>query len=89
LVVGLGDTVAIPNTLYRLYETRYGITVARAEERLRAVAATQEQAAHLGIDPGAPLLLIDRIAFAIDGRPVEHRASVCRTDRLHYLAELV
>lgn len=89
LFPGLGRDVPVPNTLYRLYEARYGITVARAEECLKAVAADASQAAALKIAVGAPLLAIDRIAYAIDGRPVELRRSLCVTDRHHYLAELV
>src|SRR3546814_21150263 len=40
----LGRAGDLPNTLYALYESRYGVTVARAEERLRAVAADAEAA---------------------------------------------
>jgi len=89
LFPGLGKEEPVPNTLYRLYEARYGVTVARAEERLKAVAASAAEAQALDIVPGAPLLAIDRIAFAIDGRPVEWRRSLCLTDRHHYLVELV
>lgn len=89
LFPGLGREEPVPNTLYRLYEARYGVTVARAEERLKAVAARKAEADALDIAPGTPLLAIDRIAFAIDGRPVELRRSLCLTDRHHYLADLV
>jgi GntR family transcriptional regulator len=33
-------------------------------------------------------LSIDRTALAIDGRPVEWRVSLCRTDFVHYLSDL-
>ena len=78
----------VPNNLYELYATRFGITVARARERLKAVAAGPDEAAGLGVAPGAPLLLVDRLAAAIDGRPAEWRVSLCRTDDLHYLSDL-
>jgi GntR family transcriptional regulator len=42
----------------------------------------------LGIPPGAPLLRIDRTAFSIDGKLVEWRVSLCRTERAHYLSDL-
>ena len=79
---------AVPNNLYELYATRFGITVARARERLKAVAAGPEEAASLRVSPGSPLLLVDRVAAAIDGRPAEWRVSLCRTDDLHYLSDL-
>lgn len=86
---GIRDADELPNTLYEFYEGNYGITIVRAEERLRAVPASRDAAAHLGIKPGAPLLEIDRVAFALDGRPVEWRVSQCDTRHHHYLAELV
>lgn len=78
----------LPNTLYKLYEEQYGITVARAVERLRAAAATGTEARLLGVNAGAPLLEIDRVAFALDGTAVEWRVSRCDTRRHHYIANL-
>lgn len=78
----------VPNNLYEIYATRFGVTVARARERLKAVAAGPEESRSLGVPAGAPLLLVDRIATALDGRPAEWRVSVCRTDELHYLSDL-
>ncbi|MGF1594040.1 MAG: GntR family transcriptional regulator [Kiloniellaceae bacterium] len=69
----------LPNTLYTLFARDYGITIGRAEERLSAVAAGAEAARHLGLDRDAPLLAIDRIALALDDRPVEWRLSLCDT----------
>ena len=78
----------LPNNLYELYRSDFGVTVVRAQEKLKAVAATKRDAKYLGLTPGAPLLSIDRSAFAADGRPVERRLSFCHTDSLHYLSDL-
>ena len=78
----------LPNNLYELYRAEFGITIARATERLKAVAATRREAKHLDVAPGAPLLAIDRTALAIDGAPVEWRVSLCRADAFHYLSDL-
>jgi GntR family transcriptional regulator len=78
----------LPNNLYELYRAEFGVTIARAAERLKAVAASRRDAKHLGVAPGAPLLAIDRTAIAIDGVPVEWRVSLCRTDAVHYLSDL-
>ena len=75
----LHDKRDLPNTLYTLFARDYGITVAKAEERLSAVAAEADAARHLDLEPGAPLLAIDRVALALDGRPVEWRNSLCDT----------
>ncbi len=79
----------LPNELYVLYEKRYAITIYRANENLRAVAATVEQAKLLGLAAGAPLLEIDRTALTLDDRPVEWRISLCDTRNCHYVSELI
>jgi len=76
------DTV--PNTLYDLYQTDFGITVARVEENLRAVAASEATARRLSCPVGAPVLAIERVAFDYGGQPVEWRVSHCLTDNAFY-----
>lgn len=78
----------IPNNLYSLYAGHYGITIANARERLKAVALSAEDAAALGAAAGGPALQIDRIALSLDGTPVEHRLSLCLTEEVHYLSDL-
>ena len=84
----LADIREVPNTLYDLYESRYGITIARAVERLAAVAADARDAKLLDVATGTPLLEIDRAALALDGTPVEWRVSRCLTATHHYQVEL-
>ncbi len=84
----LADIREVPNTLYDLYERRYGITIARAVERLAAVAADDRDAKLLDIAPATPLLEIDRTALALDGAPAEWRVSRCLTATHHYRVEL-
>ena len=81
--------VDVPNELYRYYEDRYGVTVARAVERLKAVAARPEEAKALGLKAGAPLLEIDRLGYTVDGKVAEWRRSRCNTARHHYISEIV
>ncbi len=78
----------IPNNVYGLYAARFGIRIGRAAERLKAVAASPGDARALGCAEATPLLAIDRIAYAIDGAPIEWRRSRCLTDRLHYYSDL-
>jgi GntR family transcriptional regulator len=78
----------LPNNLYALYSTRYGVTIARGSESLKAVAAGRRQIELLQCEPGEPILLIDRVALGVDGTRAEWRRSLCRTDRSHYLTEL-
>jgi GntR family transcriptional regulator len=78
----------VPNNLYDLYARSYGVTVAGGRERIKAVAADAETARLLGLAAGAPLMLIDRIATALDGKPVEWRLSLCDTSAVSYVTEL-
>ena len=78
----------LPNNLYELYRSDFRVTVVRASEKLKAIAATRREAKHLGVKAGDPLLAVDRTAYALDGRPVEWRVSLCQTDNLHYLSDL-
>ena len=78
----------LPNNRYELYRSDFRVTVVRASEKLKAVAATRREAKHLGVLAGAPLLAIDRTAYALDGRPVEWRVSHYQTGKLHYVSDL-
>jgi GntR family transcriptional regulator len=76
-----------PYTTYGLLEQKYRVLIARVSERLSAIEASPQDAELLGVEPGKPLLLIDRIAFALDNRPAEWRLSFCRTDAYEYCVE--
>jgi GntR family transcriptional regulator len=78
----------VPDELYVLYQQHFGVTVARAQERLRAVAADELDARSLAIGKGTPLLEIDRIALGLDGNPVEWRLSRCNSAHHHYYSEI-
>lgn len=84
---GFGSEIDPPNNLFRFYQLSYGITIAKAEEHLRAIIATAEESTILNIDKGAPMLEIDRIARMLDGRPVEWRVSHCDTSNYRYVSE--
>jgi len=85
---GLIEHDTIPNTLYDLYQTDFGITVARVEENLRAGAASESTARRLSCEVGEPVLSIERIAFDYGGQPVEWRVSHCLTGQVFYHSTL-
>ncbi|MEP4377833.1 MAG: GntR family transcriptional regulator [Alphaproteobacteria bacterium] len=87
LFPGLGGDAKLPENLYRFFQGEYGVTVAKADESVRAVAADPLEAQLLGVMPDAPLLEIDRVAVTIDGRPIEWRVSRCNTTNYSYVAE--
>lgn len=74
--------------LYGLFESEFGISMVRADERLRAVAASAAAAAALGVATGTPLLLVERVSYTYGDRPVEVRRGLCLTTQHHYHNEL-
>ncbi|MBS0562381.1 MAG: UTRA domain-containing protein [Proteobacteria bacterium] len=55
---------------------------------LAAVAVRTDEARHLEIEAGTPLLEITRIAQDVNGRPVGLRVSPCQTAAICYAAEV-
>lgn len=86
--LSLPMATVMEDEMYVIYEERFGITVARASERLTAVAAAREEAAHLQVTPGTPLLQILRLARDVGGSCVELRISRCNSAFTKYAAEL-
>ena len=70
--------------LYGLFESEFGVSMVRADEKLRAVAAPAEIAGLLGVEPGSPLLQVDRVSYTYGDRPVEIRRGLYLTDHYHY-----
>ena len=56
----------------------------RTDERLRAILAAGDVAQWLGVNAGAPLLEIRRVALTFRDRPVELRVSRVNTARHDY-----
>ena len=77
-----------PGTLYRLYQDEFGITVLRAVERARAVAADRAAARVLGVAPGTPVLQVRRCALTFGDKPVEYRVSTIHTALHDYVQTL-
>jgi len=79
---------AYEGPMYALFEAAFGVQMIRAEEKIRAVAATPESAALLQVTTGSPLLSVERRSLTYGERPVELRRGLYRTDAHHYRNEL-
>ena len=73
------------STIYHLYQTEFGITVVRAHERARAVAADRLAARILGLPHATPVVQVRRTALTFGDKPVEHRVSTINTARHEYV----
>jgi GntR family transcriptional regulator len=77
----------LEGSLYDLIRARYDDVPVRAHERLEPALARPHEAAALGIEPGAPVMLVERTAYSATGRPVEHSRDVFRGDRTRVVWE--
>jgi len=78
----------LPAALYPYYHQTFGHFVLHVDEEIAAVAAGERVARELELEPGTPLLEIERVARDPSDRVVELRTSQCRSDRLRYRVEL-
>ena len=70
--------------MYALFETEFNVRMVRADEKIRAVAATGGLEALLQVTVGTPLLSVERIAYTYKNLPMELRRGYYRTDTHHY-----
>jgi len=71
----------LSGSLYKLMSQSYDRAPHTSTEALEPVIATEDEAALLGIEPGAPLMLIERTAYTAAGLPVECAFDLFRSDR--------
>lgn len=77
----------IGESLYSYLE-QHGLMLVRALQHFRAVNASEEMAAQMGIAPHTALLLVTRIAYTADQRAIELTDTYCRNDYYDFVAEL-
>jgi GntR family transcriptional regulator len=76
----------LTGSLYALLAERFDAAPVRAVERIEPVLADADEADALGVEPGTPLMLVDRIAHDADGLVVETARDVFRGDRTRIVA---
>jgi len=87
LVPGLLDYDLERHSIYRLME-HYDARPVRATQSLEPVPARDLEAEVLEVPPGSPLMLVERIAWDAQDRPVEYAKDIFRGDRSRFVAEL-
>ena len=75
-------------SLYSLFETRFGVRMVRATEKIRAVAADRRVAEVLNVQESTPLLSVERLAYTYGDKPVEWRRGLYSTEDHYYVNEL-
>ncbi|MCQ9615676.1 GntR family transcriptional regulator [Paenalcaligenes niemegkensis] len=74
--------------MYAWFESKFGVSMVRADETVRAVAAGEEASERLEVELGSPLLQVERISYTYGDRPMELRRGLYITDRFHYRNQL-
>jgi GntR family transcriptional regulator len=75
------------NSLYEILTTHYDTPVERAREALEPVHLPAREARLLGLAPRSLALLVEGIAYASDGTPVEYGRTYVRGDHTRYYVE--
>ncbi len=89
LLPGLeNEDVHIPDLFYALIVEQYNVPVVRAKETLTAGAAGSKTARILHIEPGSPVLVLNRTTYTTENRIIEVRTSKGRADRFSYKTEI-
>ncbi|MGZ8687570.1 MAG: GntR family transcriptional regulator [Gaiellaceae bacterium] len=81
------EELDLGGSLYDLMHDVYGRRPVRAVERLETVAARPPDARALGVRPGAPLLLVERVGYGADGTALEFARDRFRGDRTRIVVE--
>ncbi|MFE0420149.1 GntR family transcriptional regulator [Streptomyces tendae] len=92
LTAGIGRAVLAGDLrgrdVFRLIEEAAGVPLGRAEVAVHAVNADPGTARLLGIEPGAAVFALERLARLADGRPVDTESIRIRADRMTLRATL-
>ena len=81
---GIDKLDDLPNSLYSLYQEKYGVSIVSVNEEVRATNLKPDQAELLEVPQDMPVLMVERSSFSIDGRVVEWSQSLCSTEKYVY-----
>lgn len=80
--------LAKAGSLYAVLADVYGVRVADVEDTVETALAGPEDVRLLGIEMGAPLLVVHRLARDTAGAPVEWTRSTFRGDRFRFVSRV-
>jgi len=81
------EDMDLAGSLYDLMDEGFGLRPVRAVERLEVAEARPSDARTIGAKRGTPVLLVERVGYAADGRPVEVSRDRFRADRTWLVIE--
>ena len=75
-------------SIYTILQEKFSIFPSEADETLEVTLANEEEAVHLSIPEGSPLLLNERILYSQDRQAIEFVSILYRGDRYKYYMRL-
>lgn len=84
----LKSTLTKTGSLYAALADVYGRRITDVEDTVETALAGPDEVRLLGVEMGAPLLVVHRLAKDPDGVPVEWTQSVFRGDRFRFVARI-
>jgi len=85
---GLEAALAATGSLYEVLRDKFGVSVAHAVETIETAPAAPREAALLGTELGAPMLLVSQHSHTAEGEPVEWVRTWYRGDRYSFVAHI-
>ena len=82
------DATHIPDLLYAVVEDKLRVPVVRAEETLTAESADKKTASILHVNVGDPIVVLMRLTFSVNDKPIEYRVTNGRADKFSYKTEI-
>jgi GntR family transcriptional regulator len=74
--------------IFSLLEGKYDTPLLEADYRLEAIAADPFVAEALGVEIRSPILLIERVSYSLDQRPVDYEKLFYRGDKIRLSTRL-
>lgn len=84
LCEGITDTPLINDSIQETLAKNHGVRVTHSRNWLEAVRATDEEAAILGAERGAPLILVTSVFYAANSAPVEYVSNLWHGDIVRF-----
>jgi GntR family transcriptional regulator len=76
-------------TIYEFIEQKCGLSIGKANRKITAVSADQDQANVLQIKTGDPLIYLESIGYSSDGEPLEYLSGYFLGEQMHFEVEIL
>jgi GntR family transcriptional regulator len=84
LCPGLEKTDLATHSLYAVLAQNYGLLLEATRQTIEATIANDYEADLFGLEPGAPMMLLEGVTYAQMNQPVEYVKAVYRGDRFKF-----